>query len=146
MDNNLYSIKANVVKADIGTMSLVYLPDKQTFFVLNKTAGLLFTILEQGKSKKNLIKALDILYPKTGKRTKERHVNSFIHLITDHELAEPLEKGHISFEKIALPDIEGELETPIISAYEKKWILEHHPDAIYDVQFGDIWDPASSGV
>lgn len=145
MQQDLYSVKTNIVKADIGTMSLAYLPDIETFFVLNKTAGMLLTILEQGKSRSNLIRALDSLYPNVEKRVKERHVDSFLHLVIDHKIAVPAEKGRVRFERIKLPDVSEGLEMPIISSYEKKWVIQNHPDAVYDIAFSDTWSPASGG-
>lgn len=137
-----YLVNQNIVKADIGTMSLAYLPDTQVFIVLNKTAGMLLTILEQGRSRSNLTKALSKLYPKAEKRVIERNVDAFLHLVVEHGIAVPGDSGNVPFEKIKLPMPAEELEVPILSAYEKKWIIKNHPDAVYDIAFSDTWSPA----
>ncbi|MGF6634848.1 hypothetical protein [Paraburkholderia sp. MM6662-R1] len=146
MKINGYLVNANLVKADIGTMSLVYLPERQVFLVLNKTAGMLLTILEQGRSKNSLINALSTLYPSVEERVIERTAEVFLHLVVDNGIAVLVERGKAPSEKIKLPAPAGELEMPIISAYEKKWIIQNHPDAVYDIAFSDTWSPAAGGV
>lgn len=145
MKDGWYVVNPNIVKADIGNMSLAYLPDKEAFFVMNETAGMLLTILEQGKSKANLVKALNTFYPKIEQRVKERIVDSFIHLVLDNKIAKSSEESRISFAKIQLPGKVAVLDTPVISVYEKKWILQQHPDAVYDPKFSDLWSPAGNG-
>ena len=145
--NETYIVNPNIVKADIGTMSLVYLPDKQIFLVLNKTASILLAVLEQGCSRKTLKEAISNIYSSMEKKVIERHVESFLHLVVDHGIAlSGTSKAKVGLAEIQLPPpSEKSLDAPIISAYEKKWIIQNHPDAVYDIAFSDTWSPASGG-
>ncbi|MEM5402247.1 hypothetical protein [Paraburkholderia unamae] len=146
MKSKTYLVNTNIVKADIGTMCLAYLPDSQTFLVLNKTAGVLLTILEQVRSKNSVVKVLSELYPHEEERFIKRTVESFIHLVVDNKIAVKTDTSKAVAEAINLPMPVEKLEPPIISAYEKKWIIQNHPDAVYEPAFSDTWSPASGGV
>ncbi len=145
MEQQNYKLKKGVVKSDIGTMSLVYNPITEVFLVLNETACKLLSLLEQGKSIDNITRGLNTLFKEKRPGAHDEYIQNFIRLATEQEIIEKSTDIAPRFSDIRLPQTYGESEQPVLKPFDKKWILEKHPDAIYDAAFGDHWSPASGG-
>ena len=143
MENQSYRLCPGVVKTDIGHMALVYSPKSEKFLVLNETAGKLLSLLEQGQTSVNMLKGLDTLYSNSIDGTHKDYVKLFLHSAINNQIIEVFDGQPKPFSKINLPRVYEKISRPVFSVFEKKWILENHPDAIYDAAFSDTWSPAS---
>lgn len=141
-----YKLKKGVVKSDIGMMSLVYNPITETFLVLNETAGKLLSLLEQGKTTDNMLKGLNAIFKENRHGAHHEYVQNFLSLSLQNKIIEMTNGVSPNFSDIKLPVTYGQSEQPVLKQFDKKWILENHPDAIYDPAFGDHWSPGSGGV
>jgi hypothetical protein len=141
----IYKLKKGIVKSDIGTMALVYNPKTETFLVLNETAGKLLSLLEQGKTNENMLKGLNAIFKENRYGAHQEYVKNFLILVLQNEIVEITDDVVPNFSDIKLPVTYGQSEQPVLKQFDKKWILENHPDAIYDPAFGDHWSPASGG-
>lgn len=141
-----YRIHPGVVRADIGTMSLAYNPLKETFFAINETASKLLLLLEQGRTEENMLRGLDAIFQESRVGAHREYVKNFVTLATENKLIEQFECEVPPFDRIKLPQVFGASQQPVFKPFDKKWILEKHPDAVYDVAFGDHWSPGSGGT
>lgn len=147
-----YMKNPSLLDGEVLDSKLLYLPKNDTFYSLNRSAYLIWFLLErQGAfgtaSRESSFKIFEDWFNNPPARESiSKDINLFISELISNKLL--IEKPQeIDLHYVACPVHESnnkyDYEKPSITVYDSEWMRDNHPYYFHTITYSDIWNPSS---
>ncbi len=144
--------KGSLVESEIGEDLLIFNTSEQKFFAINITGKIAWANFFTSEDIKYILKAFKKAY---GDNLNEKEVKEDIALFieslaevglikeSDSDKDRPsADRGHINTSRLT----KDSYEKPVIQEIPIDWLKKHHPSALLDTNFSDVWSPATDSL